>query len=57
MRLECQHFLSCIRDRTPPLTDGRSALAVLKVLEASQHSLDLAGKSVSLADIESGVSA
>ena len=40
LRLECEHFLHCVRERQQPLTDGRSALKVLKVLEAAQISLE-----------------
>jgi UDP-2-acetamido-3-amino-2,3-dideoxy-glucuronate N-acetyltransferase len=53
MRLECQHFLTCIRERKRPLTDGESALKVLKVLEAGQISLERGGVPVSLAEVES----
>lgn len=51
LRLECQHFLDCINDRSQPLTDGRSALRVLQVLEASQRSLERSGMPVTLAEI------
>ena len=54
LRLECEHFLACIRERTPPLTDGRSGLKVLRVLEASQLSLQRGGAPVPLAEVESG---
>jgi UDP-2-acetamido-3-amino-2,3-dideoxy-glucuronate N-acetyltransferase len=30
LRRECEHFLDCIRSRRPPLTDGRSAIDVLR---------------------------
>ncbi|HMQ52987.1 MAG TPA: Gfo/Idh/MocA family oxidoreductase [Anaerolineae bacterium] len=52
LRLECQHFLTCIRERQVPLTDGPSALRVLKVLEASQLSLERQGASVALAELD-----
>jgi UDP-2-acetamido-3-amino-2,3-dideoxy-glucuronate N-acetyltransferase len=55
LRLECEHFLNCIRDRTRPLTDGVSALKVLKVLEASHRSLERMGEPVTLQEIETGV--
>lgn len=51
MQLECEHFLACIRDGKQPLTDGRSGLRVLKVLQASQMSLERAGAPVLLAEI------
>lgn len=43
LRLECEAFLESIRTRIPPLTDGRSGLAVLSVLEAAQKSLEAKG--------------
>lgn len=48
LRLECQAFLSAIETRRPPLTDGRSGLRVLKVLQAAQRSLAMNGESVAL---------
>ncbi len=39
LRLECQHFVDCVRDRTTPLSDGRDGLRVVKILEAAQESL------------------
>ena len=57
MRLECEHFLACIRERKRPLTDGESALKVLKVLEASQMSLERGGVPVPLAEVETGIRA
>lgn len=54
MRLECEHFLTCIRTGEQPLTDGRSGLRVLKVLQASQLSLDRGGAPVLLTEINAG---
>ncbi|MBM4430585.1 MAG: Gfo/Idh/MocA family oxidoreductase [Chloroflexi bacterium] len=48
LRLECQAFLSAMETRVPPLTDGRSGLRVLKVLQAAQRSLVMNGEPVSL---------
>ncbi len=33
LRLELQHFLDCMADRTPPRSDGDSAVAVVETLE------------------------
>ena len=52
MWLECEHFLTCMLERKRPLTDGESALKVLKVLEASQMSLERGGVPVPLAEVE-----
>jgi UDP-2-acetamido-3-amino-2,3-dideoxy-glucuronate N-acetyltransferase len=51
LRLECQHFLNCLETRARPQTDSVNALRVLKVLEASQLSLDRDGVPVDLAEI------
>jgi predicted dehydrogenase len=48
LRLECQAFLSAMETRQPPLTDGHSALRVLKVLQAAQRSLVMNGQPVAL---------
>jgi UDP-2-acetamido-3-amino-2,3-dideoxy-glucuronate N-acetyltransferase len=39
LRLECQHFLECVRERKKPHTDGEEGLRVLRVLEACENSL------------------
>ena len=41
-------FVGAIRDQRPPLTDGRSGLRVLAILEAASRSLASAGTVVSL---------
>src|SRR5215469_2605439 len=46
LRLECEHFLDCVRNSTHPITDGESALRVLQVLEASEQSLLAQGRPV-----------
>lgn len=48
LRLECQHFVDCIRTRRQPKTDGHDAWRVLRVLEASQRSLSMNGEPVQL---------
>jgi predicted dehydrogenase len=40
IRAELAHFLECIQNDTPPLSDGINGLKVVKVLEAAQESLD-----------------
>lgn len=37
---EARHFLECLRKKQTPITSGKEALAVLKVLSASQKSLE-----------------
>ena len=43
---ECEHFLECVSQRGIPRTSGASALSVLRVLEASQRSMDQGGQPV-----------
>lgn len=40
LRLEAQHFVDCIRERRAPVSDGRSGLRVVRVLEALQRELE-----------------
>jgi predicted dehydrogenase len=40
LRLECEHFLQCIRDGATPRSDGESGLRVVRVLEALQEQLE-----------------
>jgi predicted dehydrogenase len=40
LRLECEHFLACLREGSRPLSDGRSGLRVVRVLAALQQQLD-----------------
>jgi predicted dehydrogenase len=48
LKTECQHFLDCIRSGTPPLTDGRRGLELVRILEASSASLKQNGAPVFL---------
>jgi predicted dehydrogenase len=47
---ECQHFLDCVRNGTPPLSDGRKGLELVRILEAATRSLEKGGAPVELAD-------
>jgi predicted dehydrogenase len=48
LRNECLAFLSSVETRRQPLTDGESAVAVLKVLQAAQRSLTTNGQNVAI---------
>jgi UDP-2-acetamido-3-amino-2,3-dideoxy-glucuronate N-acetyltransferase len=39
LRNECEHFVTCIRDRKTPRTDGDNGLRVLKILYAAGQSI------------------
>jgi predicted dehydrogenase len=45
LRLECQHFVECVRDGTVPTSDGRSGLRVVRVLEDLQDALERSRRS------------
>jgi predicted dehydrogenase len=49
LRLECQHFVDCVREHKTPLTDGTGGLQVVRVLSAAQASLEQGGTPVRLA--------
>lgn len=44
LKIECKHFLECVRTRQTPRSDGRSGLRVVSILEAAEHSLDNGGQ-------------
>src|SRR5208337_1326777 len=48
LKTECQHFLDCIKNGTPPLTDGKQGLELVRILEASTRSLEKGGAPVEL---------
>ncbi|MCW5554711.1 MAG: Gfo/Idh/MocA family oxidoreductase [Verrucomicrobiae bacterium] len=48
LKLECQHFLECIREGTTPITGGRQGLEVVRILEASSVSLRKQGGDIAL---------
>jgi predicted dehydrogenase len=48
LRIECEHFIQCLRTGQAPLTDGYQGLAVVAVLEAANESLLSGGTRVSL---------
>ena len=39
LKIECQHFVDCIRTGQTPVSDGRQGLWVVRALEAAQRSL------------------
>jgi len=48
LRLECEHFVECVRTRVTPHTPGQEGVHVLEVLQACQRSLELQGEPVRL---------
>ncbi len=48
LKLECQHFLDCIRTGKTPITSGAKGLEIVKILEASSASIKLDGAPIDL---------
>lgn len=48
LKLECQHFIDCVRDRKQPVSDARDGLRVIRIIEAAQRSMEMDGVPVSL---------
>jgi predicted dehydrogenase len=57
LRIECNHFLDSIRNKTQPLSNGESGLRVVKVLEAAERSLTNHGNQELLLDKRAGIHA
>jgi predicted dehydrogenase len=51
LRIECEHFLRCVRERTQPLSDGQDGLRVVKVLVAAGDSLQQNGAPVAIREL------
>ena len=49
LRLECEHFLECVRSGEEPRTGVDEGVRVVEVLEAMQRSLERGGETISLA--------
>lgn len=48
LKVECQHFLDCIRSGRVPLSNGRQGLELVRILEAASASLKQNGAAVPL---------
>lgn len=46
LRLECQHFVDCVRAGKRPRSDGRNGLTVVKLLDAAKRSMAAGGAEV-----------
>ena len=53
LRLECEHFVECVREGRTPRSDGASGLRVVRVLEELQRSL-VASRRPERADVGTG---
>ena len=53
LRAECEHFINCVERGERPLTDGHEGVRVLRILNASQKSLNSGGIRVPLGKMAS----
>jgi predicted dehydrogenase len=51
LKLECQHFLECIREECAPIAGGQQGLEVVRILEAAGESLRQQGASVPISAV------
>jgi predicted dehydrogenase len=54
LKLECQHFLECIRGECVPMAEGRRGLEVVSILEAAAESLRQHGAPVAIEALTKG---
>ena len=52
LKLECEHFLNCLKSRQTPLTSLNNGIDVLRVLESAQVSLESFGRIVYLKEAQ-----
>jgi predicted dehydrogenase len=48
LKVECEHFLDCVRTGTVSESDGREGLLVVRILEAASESLRAGGRKIRL---------
>ncbi len=48
LRIECEHFVDCVRTGQRPRSDGAQGLAVVRVLEAGERSMRAGGAPVAI---------
>jgi predicted dehydrogenase len=46
LRIECEHFVECIREGRTPRSDGEAGLRVVRVLDALQRSLEASRRAI-----------
>jgi predicted dehydrogenase len=51
LRVEAEHFVSCVQSGSSPITDGAAGLRVVRLLEAATRSMRRRGEPVDLAPI------
>ena len=52
LKIECQHFLDCIREGKTPLSSGVQGMETVRILEASSLSLKYSGSAIRMDQLE-----
>jgi hypothetical protein len=55
LSVQDEHFVECILNGTTPRSNGMVGLRVVRVLEAAQRCIDEGGGSITLAELDTGV--
>jgi predicted dehydrogenase len=50
LKVECEHFLECIREKKTPRSDGNSGLRVVAIIEAICKSIRSSGAAIQISD-------
>jgi len=48
LKLECRHFVDCIRQQRQPISNGEFGLKIVRILEAAQMSMEQKGNNILL---------
>ncbi len=48
LKIECRHFIDCVRDHKTPVSDAQDGLRVIRIIEAAQQSMEQDGVPVSI---------
>jgi predicted dehydrogenase len=51
LKVQCEHFLDCIRTGQEPLSSGTDGLHVVEILEAASESLKRDGAKVAISEL------
>lgn len=54
LKIECRHFVDCVRTRSKPLSDAQDGLRVIRILEAAQKSMEQDGVPVRIQESGNG---
>ncbi|MGD8414923.1 MAG: gfo/Idh/MocA family oxidoreductase, partial [Candidatus Latescibacterota bacterium] len=56
LKVECQHFVDCVENKSKPRSSGMHGYEVVKVLETAMESIRQGGKMIAVDTIQSPTS-